>query len=95
MASPRLSDRELEEQFGKRPPAAISLFEPYEHGYRCPKGHKGSDIAWSEFREHIWCYRCELDYPTKDCPIQRPNWMTPAQFKEFIDKLPFRAKVLQ
>ena len=94
MASPTLTDKQLAEQFGRRP-QGIPLFEPYEYGYRCPKGHRGGNITWSEFREHIWCYKCKLDYPSKDCPIQRPSWMKPKEFKEFVDGLPFKAKILR
>ena len=94
MSSPTLTDEQLAEQFGRRP-HGIPLFEPYEYGYRCPKGHRGVDISWSEFKEHIWCHKCGLDYPTKDCPIKRLSWMKLKDFREFVNKLPFEAKVLQ
>jgi len=94
MASPTLTDEQLAEKYGRRVAGAVSLFEPFEWGYRCPIGHRGESITWSEFKEHIWCYRCELDYPSETCPMQRPSWMQPKQFKEFIARLPFKPKVL-
>lgn len=93
MASPTLTDEQLSEQYGKRP-NGVALFEPYELGYRCPRGHRGATITWSEFEEHIWCFMCNLDYPSKDCPMQRPSWMKPDDFKKQIAKLPFKPKVL-
>lgn len=94
MASPTLTDEDLTRLYGGRNTEGISLFEPYEFGYRCPKGHRGTNITWSEFKGHIWCYRCEVDYPSSGCPMQRPSWMTPQQFKEFVAKLPFKPKIL-
>jgi len=55
----RFTDEQLKEKYGLRP-HGNPLFEPQEHGYRCPKGH--SNITWSEFKDHIWCYECEIDY---------------------------------
>ena len=94
MSSPTMTDEEIAEKYGRRETGAVSLFSPSEQGYRCPQRHRGDYITWSEFNEHIWCYKCELDYPSKDCPMQRPSWMEPKEFKEFIARLPFRPKVL-
>lgn len=93
MASPTLTDEQLNSQYGRRAEGQ-PLFEPYELGYRCPQDHKGALITWSEFNEHIWCYQCQLDYPSKDCPMQRPGWMKPEEFKAEIANLPFKPKVL-
>jgi len=93
MASPTLSDRQLAQKYGRRP-EGVALFEPMEYGYRCPEGHCGAAIYWSEFKEHIWCYECKLDYPTETCLIQRPSWMSIKDFRDFLDKLPFKPKVL-
>lgn len=79
MASPTLNDSELKEKYGLRFPnpedaAGVTIFdEPFELGYKCPKGH--ANITWSEFKEHIWCYDCKLDYLSFECPIKRPCWM--------------------
>jgi len=94
MASPTLTDQELAEKYDRRGTGAVSLFEPYEWGFQCPKGHRGEAITWSEFNEHIWCKKCELDYPSADCPMQRPRWMNPDEFKAFVARLPFKPKIL-
>lgn len=51
-------------KFGLRPINGIPIDSPMELGYRCPLGH--SNIIWSEFLEHIWCYKCEKDYHYAD-----------------------------
>lgn len=94
MASPILKDRELAKKYGRRTPGGQPLFEPYEWGYQCPAGHRGDNIDWSEFVDHIWCKKCELDYLSSDCPIQRPSWMAPDEFKSFVARLPFKPKIL-
>lgn len=93
MASPTLTDEELAKQYGRRK-EGVALFEPFEWGYRCPQGHRGEAITWSEVANHIWCYKCQLDYSSKDCPMQRPSWMKPKEFKAFVARLPFKPKVL-
>jgi len=61
------TDKELAVEFGMRG-SGTPLFEPQEIGYRCPKGH--SNITWSEFKKHIWCYTCKKDYHSlKDCVL--------------------------
>lgn len=94
MASPTMTDEELAQRFGRRGPGS-TVFDACEWGYQCPKGHRGMSITWSEFKVHIWCHRCRLDYPSKDCPMQRPSWMSPSRFRQFISQLPFRPKVLR
>lgn len=59
-------DKELEALFGRRP-EGISIFEPQELGWVCPIDAKHT-ITFSEFREHIWCYNCDMDYFTLLCP---------------------------
>lgn len=59
-------DKDLETLFGKRP-EGTALFEPQELGWVCPKD-KTHRITFSEFREHIWCYDCNMDYFTLLCP---------------------------
>lgn len=57
--------RRMRRKYGMRG-YGTPLFEPQEHGYRCPRGH--ANITWSEFKEHIWCYDCEMDFHyAKDC----------------------------
>lgn len=63
----KLTKRELKikKKFGVRPhKGAIPIDEPMELGYRCPKGH--ANITWSEFKEHIWCYKCKKDFHYAD-----------------------------
>lgn len=65
VANDRYTDEKLLAEYGVRP-QGNGLFSPKEMGYRCPKGH--SNIDWSEFNEHIWCYECKKDYHyAKDC----------------------------
>lgn len=96
MASPTLTDEQLAQKYGRRPhPGAILLFEPFDFGYRCPKGHGGGCITWSEFNDHIWCYRCNLEYPYFDCTLQQPSWMSDKEWEEFVAKLPNKPKILE
>lgn len=60
----RYSDKELKKKYGLRL-EGTPLFFPQELGYRCPEGH--SDLAFSEFQEHIWCYKCQKDFHYVDC----------------------------
>ena len=96
MSSPTMTDEQIAEKYGRREVKAglIILNEPSEEGYLCPQGHKMGEITWSEFNEHIWCYVCQLDYPSKDCPMQRPCWETPKQFRSFISRLPFKPRIV-
>ena len=63
MSNERYSDDELRMRYGERGDGS-AIFEPQELGYRCPKGH--SHITWSEFKKHIWCFKCEKDYHYAD-----------------------------
>lgn len=71
MAAPSMTDQEIADKYGRRviPHGTVILNEPSEEGYQCPKGHNMSEITWSEFNEYIWCYVCQLDYPSKVCHI--------------------------
>lgn len=63
----RYTDKQLKKKYGfrlKKREAVQPLDNPAELGYRCPKGH--SNIDWSEFKEHIWCYQCKMDYHYAD-----------------------------
>jgi len=60
----KYTDKQLKRKFGLRKVNGIILDQPPELGYRCPKGH--SYITWSEFIDHIWCYRCKKDYHYAD-----------------------------
>jgi len=95
MSSPTLTDRQLEEEYGRRP-AGQPLDYPQELGYICPKGHGGDWLTWSEFNEHIWCYKCKKDYHyTADCQLRRMCWMSDEQWQEFIARLPMKPKILE
>ena len=96
MSSPRLNDKELETEFGRRnlPKGSITLDQPFELGYRCPKGHK--NITWSEFNDHIWCYQCEKDYHyALDCKLKRICWMSDKQWEDFLGRLPMKPKIVK
>ena len=99
MASSTLTDKQLEEQYGRRFPTEakgiVILDEPTELGYRCPRSHKWNDITWSEFKKHIWCYKCQLDYPSALCPMKRPCSFSRESFEVFVNKLPFRAIIVK
>ena len=94
MPSPAMSDEQLAKKYGRRTPDEYPLFEPYHWGYRCPRKHKGESIAWSSFNDHIWCQKCKFDYPSADCPMQRPSWMDHDEFGAYIARLPYRPKIL-
>ena len=94
MASPTFTDEQLAKKYGRRTPGVIPLLEPYEWGYRCPQGHKGELIIWSKFNNHIWCHKCQLDYPSETCPLQRPSWMDPDEFGAFVSRLSFKPKII-
>lgn len=72
----------------------LSPFLPGEFGYLCPKGHGGSDIDWSEWAEHLWCYACRRDYYSHECPKQRPQWMTDKVWADHLSELPFTPIIL-
>ena len=94
MPSPKMTDEQLAEHYGRRTPGGQPLFEPFQWGYRCPQGHRGELITWSKFNDHIWCHKCQLDYPSETCPMQRPSWMDPDEFRAFVSRLPFKPKIL-
>lgn len=94
MSSPRLTDSQLKEQFGMRPKGQ-PLDYPQELGYICPKGHGGDYLTWSEFNEHIWCYKCNMDYHfALDCQLKRMCWMSDDIWNNFVNNLPQRPRVL-
>jgi hypothetical protein len=58
-------------------PAAISIDQPCELGYRCPvckvpsgpypDGNYDERLSWSEYNSFIWCCVCNRDYPSCLC----------------------------
>jgi len=87
MASPTLTDEQLKEQYGLRP-IGTAFDEPFELGYKCPLCH--TNITWSEFNDHIWCYKCKIDYLSFDCPITRPCWMNKRTWDKLYGNYPER-----
>lgn len=85
-----LRDDTIEKKYGKKARGGIALFEASEMGYGCPKSHRGDTIVWSEFNDCIWCHKCQYDYPSEECPIIKPDWMSLEEFYDFINKLPFK-----
>jgi len=72
MSNDKYTDEQLAEKFGRRGDGNPIDF-PEELGYRCPKGH--SNVTWSEFCDHIWCYVCEKDYHyADDCVLVKDKW---------------------
>lgn len=41
------------------------ILPPMAYEITCSKC-RGSNLEWSEFRHHIWCYDCEIDFDPKD-----------------------------
>lgn len=96
MASPTLTDKQLEKEYGRRPTGGTALDYPCELGYRCPEGHIGDILAWSEFKDHIWCPKCNKDYHyASDCKLMRMCWFDDEQWKEFFARLPMKPGVLE
>lgn len=83
-----------EETRTRRPTDGVAFDEPGVLGYLCPKLHGGGDLTWSEWEEHLWCYKCEIDYPSKDCPKQRPGWMSDEIWEMVNSGLPFKPVIL-
>ena len=79
----------------RRAGAGIPLIEACELGYECPKGHydPSGNPVFSEFESHLFCFECQDDYPTEECPIQRPSWQKQDEFDRFVTGLPFKAIV--
>jgi len=94
MASPTMTDGELAKEYGYSQ-SGQTLFGPQEFGYRCPKGHGGNYLTWSEFNEHIWCHKCWLDYRYCDCTLKRPSWMKRKYFNKFVADLPIKPRILK
>ena len=95
MSSPTLTDEQLEKEYGRRPEGQAVDY-PQELGYICPKGHGGDYLTWSEFKEHIWCWECGKDYHyAADCQLKRICWMSDAMWKDFLEKLPMKPKILE
>lgn len=84
MSNDRFTDAELGEKYGFRG-HGTAIFEPQEHGYRCPKGH--AHLTWSEFQEHIWCYECEKDYHYAEDCIMIEN--------EYMPELPMKPRIIR
>ena len=61
------TDTELEKLFGRRPGDGLALFWPMELGWVCPTG-ENHWLEWSEFKDHVWCVACEVDYFSPLCP---------------------------
>ncbi len=97
MASPTMTDEQIAQKFGRRdfPEGSVAFDEPSELGYQCPKGHKMDELTWSEFKYHLWCYVCKIDYPSEDCPKQRVCWMSNEQWEDINKMLPFKPKIIE
>ena len=61
------TDKKLEKLFGMRPTEGLALFWPMELGWVCPV-NEDHWLEWSEFKDHVWCVACEIDYFTMLCP---------------------------
>ena len=94
MASPLLTDKQLAKEYGIRP-SGQPLDCPSELGYICPKGHGGDYLSWSEFKEHIWCWECMIDYLYADCMLKRMCWMSDKQWEDFLSDLDEKPQIIE
>ena len=82
MSNLKYTDKQLKKKYGMRFCNGIIVFFPQEYGYRCPKGH--SNITWSEFNDHLWCYDCKKDYHYADDCVLIEDKLNP----KFLPKQP-------
>jgi hypothetical protein len=45
--------------------------KPAQHEISCPKC-KGTNLDWSEWDKHIWCYNCKKDYSNYSSALSGP-----------------------
>ena len=82
------TDKQLTELFGRRC-EGIPLLDAAELGWSCPVNPKHR-ITFSEFRAHIWCYDCNMDFFTLLCPKQMNPFTTENILREETEHmLPF------
>lgn len=80
------TDKELESLFGRRPTDGIPLFDAMELGWVCPKDSE-HHITWSEFRGHVYCYLCEVDYYTLLCSKRMNPYTTESVLREETERV--------
>ena len=85
------TDQQLTELFGRRI-EGIPLLDAQELGWACPVNPKHK-ITFSEFKAHIWCFDCLMDYFTLLCPKQMNPFTTENILREETEMMaPLMAK---
>lgn len=51
------------------------VYTSVDYGMRCDKC-LGTNIAWSEYEGHIWCYACKVDTVGEGWPLDLTPWET-------------------
>ena len=75
MSMKNSKNKDAEKIVGLRPTGGISIDQPCELSFHCPKckyklvtkGNYDERLEWSEYNTFLWCSVCNKDYPSCLC----------------------------